>query len=356
MCHGEVVVNIIAHGKEFLFEEMLHSYPSASWVYRHSVIDPVVEQPLPYDVDRLTTLTNLECFMERYEEKIEEEVNWLTSVEAKLIVSDAPFLPCAAAQKCNVPSIIASNFTFDKVYEGLLNGDSYDKIILKWLPIITDAYKQANILLRMPGYIEIPAFLDNEPERIIDTPLFGRKSRLSKVEVLKHLGIIKTDQEVMPKILLVAFGGHNMKEEKWNRALPSGWVGIVCGFNSKEHKLPSNFLCVDRNTYVPDLVNCSDVVLGKLGFGTCTECILHKKPMLFVSRPAFIEEPGLLSMMQQYGLGIEIPRDDFEQGNWQEFILKANESTYPEAKATSLDGDIFIATKLLTHVSENRIL
>ncbi|ORX87437.1 hypothetical protein K493DRAFT_237436 [Basidiobolus meristosporus CBS 931.73] len=326
---------------------MLSVYPSATWAYRHSVIDPVVEQPLPYDVDRITSLTNLECFMERYEEKVEEEVAWLTSIKANLVVSDAPFLPCAAARRCNVPCVIASNFTFDKVYEGLLAGDAYDKILHKWLPIITNAYKQADTLLRMPGFIEIPAFPSSNDAAVIDTPLFGRRSRLSKMEVLKSFGLAREDAEAIPKVLLIAFGGHSMKEEKWSRALPDGWVGIVCGINPAEYKLPANFVCADRSTYVPDLVNCSDVVLGKLGFGTCTECILHRKPMLFVSRPAFIEEPGLLSMMQQYGVGIEIPRDNFERGDWQEFVLNASEATYAESDVTALSGDEFIAKKLL---------
>ena len=37
--------------------------------------------------------------------------------------------------------------------------------------------------------------------------------------------------------------------------------------------IPPNFIKPDRDAYIPDLINASDVLLGKLGYGTTSEAI-----------------------------------------------------------------------------------
>lgn len=60
------------------------------------------------------------------------------------------------------------------------------------------------------------------------------------------------------------------------------------------------------------------------GYGTCSECIAHDTALIYVSRPQFIEEHGLIKMMIKHGLPVEMTAEEFETGLWQRSILEAD--------------------------------
>lgn len=76
---------------------------------------------------------------------------------------------------------------------------------------------------------------------------------------------------------------------------------------------------------MPDIIGACDVVLGKLGWGTCSEVIGNGyKPFIYVPRSAFIEEAGLLSWMQSaHRRIIRLEVDDYESIDWREAIGEA---------------------------------
>jgi hypothetical protein len=87
----------------------------------------------------------------------------------------------------------------------------------------------------------------------------------------------------------------------------------------------------------PALIACSEVVMAKLGYGTCGECIITKRPMVYVKREGFIEEEGLLKLMmdKRYGQGrvLELPKNLFDTGTWSQHVeqaAKMNLRQYPE--------------------------
>jgi hypothetical protein len=73
-------------------------------------------------------------------------------------------------------------------------------------------------------------------------------------------------------------------------------------------------------------------MLIQTGYGTVSECVGMKKILLYVLRPMFAEEPGLLKYMGENGICEEISMADFEKGNWASTIkrsMKARESREP---------------------------
>ncbi|KAG6900693.1 hypothetical protein C0993_005005 [Termitomyces sp. T159_Od127] len=128
------------------------------------------------------------------------------------------------------------------------------------------------------------------------------------------------------------------------RLLPDeSWIAIVCGTSkekwSEDDKaagLPDGFYVAPRDVYMPDLTAVGDVLLGKLGYGTVSECVDACTPfvygMLFgdnypmflewligvstVSRPLFIEEHGLRLLLDREGVGVELSRQSYEAGDW----------------------------------------
>ncbi|CAG8530628.1 5839_t:CDS:2 [Ambispora leptoticha] len=335
---------IVSNAPQFIFEGAI----SRGAKYRHALIDAGVKQPLAYTVDRDQTIDGLQAFMLRRREMVNRESSWLREVKADIVLSDAPFLPCAAAAAIGIPSSIVSNFTFDAVYSGMYQDDEkMDASIKKLIDQVTADYKKSNLLIRLPGYIPIPSFAGTQlyPEhnisngfltkngikplkkvnrRVIDVPLVVRKCKTPREIVFDNLGIPSKVYRTH-KVLLVSFGGQNLEPiDRWGSPLPEGWIAIVCGCQGVEGKvLPKRFYKCPVDAYIPDLTNAADVVMGKLGYGTCSECIAHAKPFIYAPRPQFIEENGLKRLMETQGSCIEMSKEDFESGQWKSYILRA---------------------------------
>ncbi|GAA5795989.1 hypothetical protein HPULCUR_001354 [Helicostylum pulchrum] len=361
-CHKVIVISTAT---DFIFQGVIR----LGALYRHADIDAGVVQPLPYTVDREQTIKNLTSFLGRRPDTLKSEVEWLKSVQADCVICDAPFLPCAAASQVGIPAVISSNFTFDEVYMGLCEGDDIDEDIRRMVQQVILDYRHADLLIRLPGAIRIPSFDDtiglvphtpfsnNFPDtvklkgvangktqlpctsisnvqkiynekglhfirRIIDVPLVFRKFQTPREQVLDQVGIPKEIYDTH-KILLLSFGGQMLGGGRWGNPLPPGWICIVCAAPDSI-EMPPLFYRAAKDAYVPDLTNACDVLLGKLGYGTCSECIGHSTPFVYVPRPQFIEEHGLLKLMNDQGSAVELSRQDFEDGKWAKAIELAS--------------------------------
>ncbi|PCH42345.1 hypothetical protein WOLCODRAFT_72480 [Wolfiporia cocos MD-104 SS10] len=120
-----------------------------------------------------------------------------------------------------------------------------------------------------------------------------------------------------------------IEEELEPRLLPDEtWIAIVCGV-SKEwgrengEELPGNFFVAPRDVYMPDLTAVADVLLGKLGYGTVSECVDACTPFVYVPRPLFIEEHGLRLLLDTEGVGVELSRTSYEMGEWADAVEEA---------------------------------
>ncbi|KAE9405165.1 hypothetical protein BT96DRAFT_963987 [Gymnopus androsaceus JB14] len=100
----------------------------------------------------------------------------------------------------------------------------------------------------------------------------------------------------------------------------SNWIAIVCGASKEQREdtseLPENFYLAPKDP-------SADVLLGKLGYGTVAECIDAGTPMVYVSRPLFIEELGLRVLLENEGVGVEMSRGEYEDGHWSDRVKEA---------------------------------
>lgn len=102
-------------------------------------------------------------------------------------------------------------------------------------------------------------------------------------------------------------------------------------------------------TYIPDIINASDVVLGKCGYGICSEVVSSKTPLLYISRTGFAEEAGLIRMVDQ--LGVEMPKDDYTSGNWLPWVMQAYDKRNLDTLQYESNGSLFVASTLLSLAS-----
>ncbi|GAA6038314.1 hypothetical protein JCM8097_003939 [Rhodosporidiobolus ruineniae] len=197
--------------------------------------------------------------------------------------------------------------------------------------------------------IDVPLIV-RSPSPDANTPSFRRT-------LLSNMGV--PDYLLDSKVLLVSFGGqaiprprsrppsplssplqrsssttstHSLEvpQQKTEAGLlPKGWIAIVTGLaggaNAIRDDLPYGFFASEKDVYVPDLTWIADCVLGKLGYGTCSETLSCKTPFIYVPRPLFVEEFGLKRLMTARGTSLELDRADFEAGRWEFHIEEAYE-------------------------------
>ncbi|KAH8826507.1 hypothetical protein DL96DRAFT_1608173 [Flagelloscypha sp. PMI_526] len=150
--------------------------------YRESLIDPVIVQPVAYQVDRRKSVDVLDEFLSKKDSLLAKETCWLQSIRADCVLSDAAFLGCLAAHTLGLPSVLITNFSFDSIYSFLstkipdsrptllqLPQAGYAEADLPDVPIepselqplveqIWEGYRCADLLVLLPAHIPIPSF------------------------------------------------------------------------------------------------------------------------------------------------------------------------------------------------------
>ncbi|KAI3950827.1 hypothetical protein MKW92_044311 [Papaver armeniacum] len=238
------------------------------------------------------------------------EIEWLTSINADLVVSDVVPIACRAADDAGIRSACVTNFSWDFIYAEYVMAAGHHHRSIVWQ--IAEDYSHCDLLIRLPGYCPMPAFRD-----VIDVPLVVREQRKSRAEVRKELEI---GEDV--KLVIFNFGGQpagwTLKEEY----LPSGWLCLVCGASDNQ-ELPPNFIKLKRDVYTPDVMAACDCMIGKIGYGTVSEALSYKLPFVFVRRDFFNEEPFVRNMLEYYQNGVEMIRRDLLTGRWAPYLQRA---------------------------------
>lgn len=331
-----------------------HLFPQSPQVsYRRRTVDSAIVQPLPYEIDVPATFGALQDFVgsDRGDAWIREESTFVLGADFNLILADAPWLVGRLRAHCDTPLVLISNFTFDLIFGKLLThlpSSTSHRSLLEYeksVEVITASYKSFDHLITLPGSIDFP-FLSSGPcdTAVSRGPLIYRPAVRTRRETLRSLNI-PTEQEAC-KILLIQFGGHLVAatggEGPVVPDLPDGWICL-----SSTPLRDPRFHSFPLNTYLPDLVDVADMVLGKIGYGTVSECVGMGKPLLYVAREMFAEEPYLLAYMGREGNCLELSRGDFERGAWRDGIARLQKQASDRPNPGKEEGSLKLAGSVL---------
>ena len=324
-----------------------HLFPSSDRLtFRNKEVDSSILQPSPYEIDVEGTFSDLVQFIgnDSLNAWLIEEARFIDASKFDVILMDAPWIVGQLQPFCRrtLTTILVTNFTFDLIFQDLLQylpRETRQKVV-PLIDFVQESYEKTDYLVRLPGFIDFP-FLSKARTKVVDAPLVYRAPRQSKDVVMELLHIPVMYQK--HKLLLIQFGGFAVKSSSSSQSsLPEGWIALI----SSPHPDP-RFFQFDPAIYLPDLIDASDAILGKIGYGTVSECIGMGKPLLYVSRTMFAEEPYLLRSMDELGVSHEISRIDFESGNWANAIttiMKKKSVSESEGRAFGMgDGSIEIA-------------
>jgi hypothetical protein len=277
-------------------------------------LHPSVIQTNPYQLDGEQSLRSLQNFDSTLPQV--QETHFLKEHNVQAIFSDAVSLPCLLAHSLKIPAILITNFTFDSIFQALLDNapDSTNRTALQLkVDEMSQEYGLAHAVVRLPGSIP---FLFNGP-KIVDVPMHFRKAKQTRSKTFAALGLQCLEEK---KVLLHCFGGHGSSSPSNIPKLPEGWICV-----SQTIDCPPFFNKISGDVYMPDLIGACDAVLGKLGWGTCSEVIGNGyKPFIYVPRSAFMEEAGLLSWMQSaHRRIIKLEVEKYENSDWEGAIEEA---------------------------------
>jgi len=313
-------------------------------MFRDVELDSGAVQRGPMAVDARATL---ECYRDlihhHHEDLVHQEETFIKKNAFHLVLSDATPLCVAAAWRAGVKSAVITNFSWDHIYQDLLDrlqqrrdderrgsgrggppltaeeAGEFQEMIDQ----IVEDYGCADTLLRLPGFHNMTAF-----KKVVDVPLVVRRPQKTGWEVRDALGIPQSAH-----VALLTFGGHrhigSTQPDLRDDLLPEGWLCLVLGGTTNGAPLQAledgRFLLVGKDVYVPDLVNAADVVIGKLGYGTAAEMLCCNKPSVHVSHSNWAEEQHLVDMLNEFGVTVKIPKETFAEGNWAPYLKRAEQ-------------------------------
>jgi hypothetical protein len=280
-------------------------------------------------LDAQRTIELADQFYRTLDDRVAEEARLLREHRARLVISDAPPLACAAAWAAKVPSVVVSNFTWDWIYEGYA-----DQIAgaPELLPSVRDAYRAAGTAWRLPMHGGFATF-----ETVVDVPFVARHSRHSPQDVRAKLRL-----PADAKLALISFGGYGLPGfdaehldclDAYEVVRTERELGRPAGRGV--HIIPESLIYESSLRY-EDLVRASDVVVTKPGYGIIAECIAGKTAILYTTRGRFAEYDVLVAEMPRWLRCAFIDQESLRAGRWLEALDRVMAAPWPtEVPATN---------------------
>lgn len=282
----------------------------------------VQKKPMEQDLD--ATLLALDHFLPFDKENLHRLSEAIQKQRCRVVICDIAPLGLAAASEANLPSILIENFTWDWIYEEYTPTHPEFKKHISYLN---------NIFATAQYHIQTEPICQKNSNAILTTFPVSRKPRQTPEETRRLLRM-PTDGIMA----LVTMGGipeefkkleEVQKIERFYLVVPGGHVDYLW----KDHLI---LLPHHSSFYHPDLINASDVVIGKAGYSTISEIYHAGIPFGFISRSNFREAQPLADFIRREMNGFEVSEETYLQNRWGEMLPVLLE--IPRIKRTTPNG------------------
>jgi hypothetical protein len=234
----------------------------------------------------------------------------LRRLGCSVVIADISPIGLAAAVKAGIPSVLVENFTWDWIYLNYPDGPSR---LRRHGRNMGEIFASANLRIQTDPVCEpLPMAERVEP--------VARHPRSQRVTARAALGVPADEP-----MIVVSMGGvpWNYRDFADFDHSDGAWIVVPGGSERVAHrsgrilKLP--FHC---DSYHPDLVAASDLVVSKLGYSTVAEAYQAGTALAYVERPRFPESPILSRWVEEHMVAAEIGGDALRDGTW---LAVANE-------------------------------
>ena len=299
-------------------------------------VDTGVVQIDSLRLDEALTVERADEFYRSLDGRARDEAALLAQHDARLLVSDAPPLGCAAAAAAGIPSVVVTNFTWDWIYEGYRDHLAGAPNLL---PAIRDAYRCAEAAWRLPMHGGFATF-----DSIIDVPFVARHANRPRDEVRRALGL-PPDRP----LVLSSFGGYGVSGLDLTRLDCLAEYGVVLthsGGDQSRARLPTGVWPIGEATLYDsgfryeDLVAACDIVATKPGYGIIAECVANGAALLYTSRGNFVEYEALVACIPRFLRNSFIDHQALFAGRWRSALDRIMAAPPPLERPPTNGADV----------------
>lgn len=290
--------------------EFFRRHLNVKWELQVAQQDVGCIQRGPLDLDVEATWDAHTQFHENWDKKVFEEARAIRSAKVNLVISNISHLAIAGAAQARCPVVGIASLSWDRVLEPYMQDHSPNHHSI--LQTIRNGYGLADHLIRLHPGIEMPAF-----PSMVDVGPSVPPMKPDSHDLRKTLGVKESDS-----IVLISFGGIPLHR------LPLKQMEAMAGFQFLVGDLPPSpsYARVHRleDLAIPfsEITKQVDIIMTKPGYGTVMAAVQHGKALVYVRRGNFVDEQGLVDYIHRYGRGMELSREDFESGSWEEVLQK----------------------------------
>ena len=250
-------------------------------------------------VDREQTEKILDEWLALWDNYIQNEKRFCKAHKIDLILSDIAPQPFIVAYELGIPGIAISNFTWYYIFYPLF-GD------IPATERIKEAYHCADIALVLPFNEKMDIFKKKK-----GISLVSREITADKFDMRKKRGI--SDDE-----MLVYIGVSRSCDPSFMRSMkPIEAPNVKILFSSAAELPFENVIRIPNNeTETQNYIAMCDLIVSKTGYGTVSEAVKAKIPMLLLKRNGFREDELIGNKVEELGIGRYISERSFLDGEW----------------------------------------
>lgn len=253
------------------------------------------------DLDR--TLESLNAFIPFDSALVSDLSRAVTRNRCDLILCDIAPLGIAVGQLSGVPTVLIENFTWDRIYGGYPS-----------MAVVMEAH--IDYLRRM--FAAVDHHIQTEPvcfrgNADLTVGPVSRRFRSDKAEIRQRLRI-----PLSQKAVLVTTGGIPEHYRFLDDLSSYRDAYFILPGSSRSTEIRENMALLPHHSdfFHPDLVNASDVVIGKVGYSTLAEVFAAGVPFGYAARERYPESPGLVDFIRKNMDGVALTEDEFNSGRW----------------------------------------
>lgn len=274
------------------------------FTYYPCTTDVGFAQTSPTAEDLSSTIAQLRTFVPFARENVQSLAALVASAGAAAVICDISPLGLAVAAEAGIPSVLIENFTWDWIYRGY---PAVPQELLRFAELFAECFASAT------HHFQTAPVCAPAP-RARQFPPVSRSPRRGRLEMRRELEI--DDRQ---PVVLITMGGVS-SSLPFLEQLPQqeDIATFVVAAPVDEVTRRGNVVLFPPRSelYHPDLVQMSDVVIGKTGYSTVCEAFYAGCGFGVVERPTFREHQVMEKFLRDSLPTLLLSHAEFLSGSW----------------------------------------
>lgn len=268
------------------------------------------------NIDIETTVNGFRDFINRSDNYLAKEKEFILSKGFDIIISDIGFIPVAAASLAGLPGCILGNFTWEEVFYDYMQKGFH--VFNSDILFLLDCYNMADIYFQLP--LALKFRLTTKLKRI------GFITKKTKYQGNHFKEKFKPmDEYVYVFDTLDIQGKYKIK---YNLSDIDPKIRFIIWNRYNDPLQDRNFIYVsEKDIDFEEVLAFSDIIFGKPGYNLLAQSIIFNKKVLLINKGGFIETDTIIKGAGRYietSVLSSVDKDFFQSTCFSDSINKLN--------------------------------